>query len=418
MPKRRDRTKPSPPVGLTTTGATEATISVSWGAASDNVAVAGYGVYRDGARLTTTTGRSYTYSGLTAGKGYVLGVDAYDAAGNRSAVTTVQAMTTGSAEPPPEPVGAKLRWAPPSLVNPITLTIPNVPTANSQRDFVLNDATDYVVRLGDYAFGGGIRFRGGRNVVLIGGRITINTNFGSIGGTTNVSSRTGLKLWPSGSSYYHIEGLEVRPDPNVDGGSDLHDGIVLQGNNSILTNSASRIVLQNCRVGPTSIRIGETDASGHSDFFQNQSENAPGFQGQIWMDHVTGLFDYSGIMLTDVCRTPLLDLHNVNLRKVPVHPSYQGHHFIYKDADDSNGAGFQVVKLDEFWGDLGGVTTWAWAYTFNPGATATGRDASGRMYAEWTGHDISGRAYQGVPPGGDFCPAGVAGLGYVSPGYL
>ena len=81
------------------TGSTASSISVSWGASTDNVAVAGYGLYRNGSWAGSTTSTSATISGLSCGSSYTLAVDAYDAAANRSPQLTL--TTTTSACPPP-----------------------------------------------------------------------------------------------------------------------------------------------------------------------------------------------------------------------------------------------------------------------------------------------------------------------------
>jgi hypothetical protein len=58
-------------------------VLVSWDAATDNVGVTGYGVYRDGAKIAQVTGTTYTDTNLPAGT-YRYTVDAADSAGNRS----------------------------------------------------------------------------------------------------------------------------------------------------------------------------------------------------------------------------------------------------------------------------------------------------------------------------------------------
>ena len=64
-------------------------ITLSWTASLDNVGVAGYGVYSNGTSVASTALTVYTFSGLTCGTSYVLAVDAYDAAGNRSPMSNV-----------------------------------------------------------------------------------------------------------------------------------------------------------------------------------------------------------------------------------------------------------------------------------------------------------------------------------------
>jgi chitodextrinase len=62
-------------------------IDLSWSASSDNVAVTGYIIFRDGAELTTVAGTKTTFQDTTvaAATGYVYTVQAIDAAGNASA---------------------------------------------------------------------------------------------------------------------------------------------------------------------------------------------------------------------------------------------------------------------------------------------------------------------------------------------
>jgi chitodextrinase len=88
-----DTTAPSPPSALASSAISQTSVTLSWGASTDNVAVTGYGRYRDGSLLSTGTGTSYSYTGLSCGTTYALGVDAYDAAGNRSARATVNTTT-------------------------------------------------------------------------------------------------------------------------------------------------------------------------------------------------------------------------------------------------------------------------------------------------------------------------------------
>ena len=79
-----DDTAPTAPSGLSLTGQTQTSITVSWTAATDNVGVTGYGLYRDLAPAGDTTATTATFNGLTCGTGYQIGVDAYDAAENHS----------------------------------------------------------------------------------------------------------------------------------------------------------------------------------------------------------------------------------------------------------------------------------------------------------------------------------------------
>lgn len=88
---------PSVPAGLTVTGTTSSSVSLSWTAATDDTGVTGYDVYRGSVKVGTSTGTSYTDSGLTAGTSYSYSVRARDAAGNTSAASASVPATTAGA---------------------------------------------------------------------------------------------------------------------------------------------------------------------------------------------------------------------------------------------------------------------------------------------------------------------------------
>ena len=94
-----DTTPPSPPSGLIAAPG-QTSVGLSWSAASDNVAVAGYNVYVGGTRVGSTAATAYTASGLSCGTSYDFAVEAFDAAGNVSSRAAVTA-STGACLPPP-----------------------------------------------------------------------------------------------------------------------------------------------------------------------------------------------------------------------------------------------------------------------------------------------------------------------------
>ncbi|MFC3801977.1 glycosyl hydrolase [Cohnella sp. GCM10012308] len=90
-----DTQAPTAPASLTATAASGAQINLSWPAASDNVGVTGYDVYRYGTKIASTTGTSYSNTALTASTSYSYAIRAKDAAGNVSAFSpTAAAITT------------------------------------------------------------------------------------------------------------------------------------------------------------------------------------------------------------------------------------------------------------------------------------------------------------------------------------
>jgi chitodextrinase len=103
--KCTDSIAPTTPTNLKATGATTTSVSFSWSASTDNVGVAGYGIYRAGTRVATTTAANYTLTGLSCGTSYSLGVDAYDAAGNRSPQANMTIATSACDTTPPSAPG-------------------------------------------------------------------------------------------------------------------------------------------------------------------------------------------------------------------------------------------------------------------------------------------------------------------------
>ncbi|PYC65620.1 cellulose-binding protein, partial [Streptomyces tateyamensis] len=92
-----DTTPPSAPTGLTVTGTTSSSASLSWTASTDNVGVTGYTVYRGGTQVGTTSGTAFTDSGLSPATAYSYTVTAHDAAGNTSPAGAAVTATTAPA---------------------------------------------------------------------------------------------------------------------------------------------------------------------------------------------------------------------------------------------------------------------------------------------------------------------------------
>ncbi|WP_445453579.1 reprolysin-like metallopeptidase [Flavobacterium sp. 25HG05S-40] len=89
-----DTIAPTAPT-LTASGTTETTTNLSWSGATDNIAVTGYDVYRNGALIgSTTTATTYAATGLTASTSYTFNVTAKDAAGNASVNSNTVNVTT------------------------------------------------------------------------------------------------------------------------------------------------------------------------------------------------------------------------------------------------------------------------------------------------------------------------------------
>lgn len=91
-----DSQAPTAPTNLTSTGKTSSSVSLSWGASSDNVGVTGYDVYAGSNQVLSVSGTSATVSGLSPSTAYSFTVKARDAAGNTSAASNSVSVTTSA----------------------------------------------------------------------------------------------------------------------------------------------------------------------------------------------------------------------------------------------------------------------------------------------------------------------------------
>ena len=108
-----DTQAPTTPSGLTSPSKTFDSVSLAWGASSDNVGVTGYEIFVNGGATAavTSTATNATVTGLAANTTYTFTVKARDAAGNRSAASAAFSTTT----PTRPPVDTEAPTAPGSL---------------------------------------------------------------------------------------------------------------------------------------------------------------------------------------------------------------------------------------------------------------------------------------------------------------
>ncbi len=99
-----DTTPPSVPTGLAANSVTSSSVSLKWNASSDNVAVTGYTIYRNGAQVGSTAGAAattFTDSTVSPSASYQYTVDAFDGSGNHSARSAPVSVAT------PAPTGVQ-----------------------------------------------------------------------------------------------------------------------------------------------------------------------------------------------------------------------------------------------------------------------------------------------------------------------
>lgn len=98
-----DTTAPADVANLATSSVTFCSLVLSWSAASDDVGVVGYNIYRDGSLLGSTASTSYTVSGLSPATLYGFAVKARDDAGNLSSGASILVPTSADTTAPTAP---------------------------------------------------------------------------------------------------------------------------------------------------------------------------------------------------------------------------------------------------------------------------------------------------------------------------
>ena len=88
-----DTAPPSAPTNLTATTTSLGQINLNWSASTDNVSVAGYRVFRNGAQIATVSTLSYTDTTAVANTTYSYYVNAFDSTGNTSASSNTTMIT-------------------------------------------------------------------------------------------------------------------------------------------------------------------------------------------------------------------------------------------------------------------------------------------------------------------------------------
>lgn len=91
-----DDVVPTVPKNLLAVPASSTQVDLFWDAATDNLGVEGYRIYRGGTLIASVTGLSYSDTGLAASTVYSYTVSAYDEAGNESAQTAAASVTTSA----------------------------------------------------------------------------------------------------------------------------------------------------------------------------------------------------------------------------------------------------------------------------------------------------------------------------------
>ncbi|HEV7298366.1 MAG TPA: PEP-CTERM sorting domain-containing protein [Tepidisphaeraceae bacterium] len=271
---------------------------------------------------------------------------------------------------------APLSWAPPTLTTPTVIDVAKVlrdaPAWKTTPGHLDLDVTkDYVIHMPSTSMTvpGGLGIIGGRNVVVIGGDVRFDEAPAADSPSTH---RRGLYVKGS-TGTVHVEGLRI-------GGDHLAEGI-----NIDVRTPGAIVQVQNMRIGRA---LGSREGH-HADVLQTW-----GGPSQLRVDRLSGFSSYQGFFLNpmDFSSTPvdLFDFRNMNV--------VTGGYAYWQTSD------FPIAIQN------------VWARSENP--TRDNVDdllwpkVGTQNWRDWADVRL------GTPPGGDFVPEGVAGVDYVSPGYV
>ena len=109
-PPPRDTTAPTTPGRPQATDASKSHVTLEWGQSSDQVGVEGYGLYLDDELVATVPHPAARLEELACGTMFSVSVDAYDAAGNRSARAGATARTDECPRPTETPQHSSSTW--------------------------------------------------------------------------------------------------------------------------------------------------------------------------------------------------------------------------------------------------------------------------------------------------------------------
>ena len=326
----------------------------------------------------------------------------------------VTGATPGTHAASPRP--GRLSWPPPALVNPITRTLCNCNIIDGEIVVDLNLGQDYILK-DPVVLNHPVVIQGGHNVVWIGGEIR---------------PQSGPDI-----------GIQLIRDVGAGGGTIHLEGIHLDGVNGVLTDGIeggqwaglskpsgtladARLQIENVRID----HLSGDSAVTHQDCVQHY-----GGWKDLRVDHFTCQTPYQGFYLpwedSAAANRGVLshwDLRNANLRDLP-NSTGGGMQTLIHFGDA--GPGYFDAASHQQGGQLTNVYLHATRKSLdqetypNSGTATASRDGTvvhstinpDRSITWAHSWAIPGVIRPGDPPGGDYVPTGVAGLGYVSPGY-
>ena len=181
-------------------------IDLTWDASTDNVAVSGYQIFRNGTSIATSNTNSYSSTGLTASTEYAYTVLAYDAEGNKSAQSDAASATTNDGTDTEAPTVPKNLNA--SVVS------------SSQIDLTWDASTDNVAVTGYEIFRGGTSIGTSNTNSYSNTGLTASTEYtytvlasDAEGNKSAQSDAANASTTTTGISSISGEGINIYPNP-------------------------------------------------------------------------------------------------------------------------------------------------------------------------------------------------------------
>ncbi len=98
-PSNNDTVSPTTPSSLVAGNVLSSSVSFSWNASTDDTAVIGYNIYRNGNSIGIAITNTFVDNAVASSSNYVYSVQAYDAANNRSSLSSQINISTPAAPP-------------------------------------------------------------------------------------------------------------------------------------------------------------------------------------------------------------------------------------------------------------------------------------------------------------------------------
>lgn len=293
---------------------------------------------------------------------------------------------------------ADFRWERPTMSSPTTHTVTNV---GHQQTFTLSAGTDHIFNIIEQ-LDDGIQITGGRNVLVLGGAIAISGDWSDVPSDSDVRRRS--IYIKDNTGIVHLEGIDI------DCGLVECDAIDISGDEGIVQLRYMRLHDINGTFD-TFHADGVQIFGGVYEFRAEKCTISSGYQG---------FYPYNTLSGSQSGGHYLQDVNFIGEDGTP-----GGALFWSTDQDEYRATDLQNVWLEPSPGKT-------FASEIRPNSGATNPDyipVVTSSQATWPGSVsdpvtpsgsrvpavISGILFNGIPPDGDFCPAGLAGVGYVVP---